>query len=354
MRRVLAVGFTAVAALVLTACGGDSLTSSDGETVTVSGKFGDARIPAGADRVLPLSPQDADMVIATGVAPIALPSDTNTLVATDGTGVWPWQADALTAMGYEVLPPDPGGGIEALTSVEDKEIPTLLFEGDAQGYLEHIVALEPDVIVATGQWNLNEEMYRQLSAVAPIVHFDQQANVEPWQDSTRKIGKALGRESEAESAIENAEAAVAEVRTAHPEFEGVRFNAVIGDLAGQLYILSGEDRGIGMVMKDLGFQLSDWARTVPTDADGRGVVSYELVGNLDTDVAVVISPAGDIDYMRGNPQWSTMPMVQRGSIVSIARNAGVPNALGFPSPISLPWGSERIADALSTAVSRVP
>lgn len=352
MRRAPAALFAALLTLALAACGTDSGTSTDGGSVTVSGRYGTVEVPLGAERVLPLSPQDADMVISAGVAPIALPSDTNTLVATNGTGVWPWQVDALADMGYTVLPPNPSGGIEALTSAGDDEIPTLLFEGDAQGYMEHIAALAPDVIVATGQWNLNEEIYRQLSAVAPVVHFDEQANVEPWQDSTLKIGRALGHEDEAAAAVDEAQSEIATVRAAHPEFEGVRFNAVIGDLAGQLYILSGEDRGIGMVMKDLGFRLSDWAQTVPTDGDGRGVVSYELVGNLDADIAVVVSPAGDIDYMRSNPQWSNLPMVQRGSIVSLARNAGVPNALGFPSPISLPWGADRVADALATAVSR--
>lgn len=354
MNRALAAGFAALLTVLLTACGGNSLTTSSDETVTVTGKFGATQVPVGAARVLPLSPQDADMVISTGIAPIALPSDASTLVATDGVGVWPWQIDALAEMGHQVLPPDPDGGIEALTSAGDNEIPTLLFEGDPQTYLEQIVALDPDVIVATGQWSLTEQAYGQLSAVAPVVHFDVKANAEPWQDSTRKVGKALGREDAAQSAVDAAEAELADIRAAHPEFEGVRFNAVIGDLAGELYILSGEDRGIGMFMKDLGFELSDWAQTVPTDADGRGKVSYELVGNLDTDIAVVISPAGDIEYMRGNAQWNNLSTVQRGAIVSIARNAGVPNALGFPSPISLPWGAHRVTDALATAVSRVP
>ncbi|WP_092808164.1 ABC transporter substrate-binding protein [Rhodococcus globerulus] len=351
MKRALSAAFVALA-LLLTSCGGNSLDTAEGETVTVTGKFGEAQVPLGAERVLPLSPQDADMVISMGVAPIALPTDTNILVSTNGVGAWPWQVDALADMGYQVLPPNPGGGVDALLSAGDKEIPTLLFEGDPQSYVEQIVALDPDVIVATGQWSLNERAYEQLSSIAPVVHFDEQANVEPWQDSTRKIGKALGREDEAQAAVGSAEADLAAVRAAHPEFEGVNFNAVIGDLNGQLYILAGEDRGIGMLMKDLGFQLTDWAQTVPTDADGRGVISYEYVAQLDTDIAVVISPAGDIDYMRDNEQWRNLSAVQRGSVVSIARNSGVPNALGFPSPISLPWGADRITNALSTAVSR--
>lgn len=351
MKRALVAAFVSLALLV-TSCGGNSLNSADGGTVSVAGKFGEAQVPLGAERVLPLSPQDADMVISMGVAPIALPTDANILVSTNGVGAWPWQVDALKDMGYHVLPTNAGGGVDALLSAGDHEIPTLLFEGDLQSYVEQIVALEPDVIVATGQWSLDKSAYEQLSSIAPVVHFDEQANVEPWQDSTLKIGKALGRDDEAQAAVSSAEADLTAVRAAHPEFEGVNFNAVIGDLNGQLYILAGEDRGIGMLMKDLGFQLTGWAQTVSIDADGRGVISYEYVAQLDTDVAVVISPAGDIDYMRDNEQWRNLSVVQRGSVVSIARNSGVPNALGFPSPISLPWGADRIADALSTAVSR--
>ncbi|MGC0363280.1 iron complex transport system substrate-binding protein [Rhodococcus sp. 27YEA15] len=354
MKRASTAAFIGLLLVVLSSCGGNSLNSADGETVTVTGKFGEAQVPVGAARVLPLSPQDADMVISIGVMPIALPTDANILVSTNGVGAWPWQVDALAEVGYQVLPPDPGGGVDALLSAGDREIPTLLFDGDPQSYLEQIVALQPDVIVATGQWSLTEGAYEQLSNVAPVVHFDEKANAEPWQDSTRKIGKALGRDDAAQTAVATTEARLATVRAAHPEFEGVQFNAVIGDLNGQLYILADEGRGIGMAMKDLGFQLTDWAKTVATDADGRGVISYEFVAQLDTDIAVVISPSGDIDYMRDNAQWRNLSTVQRGAIVSIARNSGVPNALGFPSPISLPWGVDRVTDALSTAASRIP
>ncbi|UYP18642.1 ABC transporter substrate-binding protein [Rhodococcus sp. Z13] len=352
MRRGIAALFAALLVVFVAGCGSDDASAASGETVTVSGKYGDVEVPAGAERVLPLSPQDADMVIAAGLVPLALPADSSTLVATDGLGAWPWQVEALEERGYTVVPPDPEGGSEALLSTGENEVPVMLFVGEAMAYLEQISALRPDVIVATGQWNLDEQAYQRLSEIAPVVHFDEQANVEPWQNSTLKIGKALGREDEARESVEAAEADLAEVRASHPEYEGVQYNAVIGDLAGELYILSGEDRGIGMFMKDIGFTLSDWAQTVPTDADGRGKVSYELVGNLDTDIAVVISPAGDIEYMRGNEQWANLSVVQRGAIVSIARNSGVPNALGFPSPISLPWGADRVVDALSTAVSR--
>jgi len=347
------VALLAVLAIVLTACGGSGDSGASGETVTVSGKYGQVQVPADAERVLPLSPQDADMVISLGVVPIALPVYPEVMVSTDGVGAWPWQVDALAEMGYTVVPPARDGNVDALLEAGDHEVPAMLFSGDPQSYLEAIAALQPDVIVATGQWALNQDAYDKLSAVAPVVHFDTQANVEPWQDNTRKIGTALGREEEADEAVASAEAQVAGIRDAHPEFQGVRYNAVIGDLGGELYILSGEDRGIGMFMHELGFTLSDYARTVPTDADGRGHISYEFVSELDTDVAVVISPAGDIEYMNGNAQWRDLSVVQRGSVVSIARNSGVPNALGFPSPLSLPWGGQRIADGLSTAVSRV-
>lgn len=346
-RRLRRFGAAVAATAMLVgvaACGSDTdsdtTDSADGATtdtvvtgefpVTVSGKFGDATIEAEPVRALPLSPQDADILLSLGITPIALPVDAQNLAATDGTGVWPWEADAL------------GGDVP----------PLLNMEGGATVIAEQIAALEPDVVVSTGFWGLDENGYDQLSSQFPVVHFDVRANGEPWQDSTRKIATAMGIPEKADEVIEEAEAHLVAAQDEHPDLVGATYNAIIGDTGGQLSVLAADDRGIGQFLNSLGLELSDYAGTLDVDADGRGVLSYEEISQLDADLLVVVSPTGDLEYLTKFEAWNRLPAVERGSVVSIARNTGMPNALGFPSALSLTWATDEIAPVLADAAAK--
>ncbi|UYP19939.1 ABC transporter substrate-binding protein [Rhodococcus sp. Z13] len=339
LRRIgVALAATAVLAGVA-ACGSDTDSDTTAETtvaaegqfpVTVSGKFGEVTVEAEPTRALPLSPQDADILLSLGVTPIALPVDAQNLAATNGTGVWPWEAEAL------------GGDVP----------PLLDMDAGATVIAEKIAALQPDIIVSTGFWGLEENTYGQLSEQFPVVHFDVRANGEPWQDSTRKVAAALGIPEKAEEVIEQAEVDLAAATEQYPALEGATYNAIIGDTGGQLSVLASDDRGIGQFLSSLGLELSEYATTLPVDADGRGVLSYEQISQLDADLLVVVSPTGDLGYLTKFEAWNRLPAVERGAVVSLARNTGIPNAVGFPSSLSLKWATDEVAPMLADAAAK--
>ncbi|NLG54320.1 MAG: ABC transporter substrate-binding protein [Rhodococcus sp.] len=308
--------------------------NADAFPVTLTGKFGEATVEAPPVRALPLSPQDADILLSLGVTPIALPVDRQNLAATNNTGVWPWEEQALKDLGSatpELLQLDAGLG----------------------SVTENIVALEPDIIVSTGFWGLDQTSFDQLNPQIPVVHFDTQANGEPWQDSTRKVAEALGIPEKAEEVIAQADASLQEAKQAHPEFEGKTYNAIIGDMGGgQLAVLASDERGIGQFLSSLGLTLSPYATTLPVDPDGRGLLSYENIGDLDADVLVVVSPTGDLEYLTKFEAWNQLPAVQAGAVVSLARNTGRPNAVGFPSALSLDWATDQVAPEIAEAIEK--
>lgn len=326
MALVLAVVATLAMAL-LSACGSDDSTETT-DPVAVSGKFGEAKVDGMPERVLPLSPQDTDFVLGAGVTPIAVPVYPDTLLATEGTGIWPWQREALG----------------------DANPEQLQLAEDAGQVAEHIAALKPDVIVATGFWSLDQQVYDKLSAIAPVVHFDTMANGEPWQDSQRKVGKALGHQAQAEKAVTDAEGRLSKARDDHPEFAKKTYNAVIGDMNNQLYVLSAPDRGIGMVISALGLELDPDVRSLRTDSDGRGLLGYEEIPRLDADVVFVVSPAGDTGYLTDRPAWQDTKAAKEGHVVSLPRNSGVPSAAGFPSPLSIGWCIDKLTPLISQVV----
>ncbi|MGC0363538.1 iron complex transport system substrate-binding protein [Rhodococcus sp. 27YEA15] len=339
------IGAASLLALALVACGSDDTSTSASSSsasstsvsapaatgqfpVTVSGKFGESTIAAAPTRALPLSPQDADILLSLGVTPIALPVDAQNLAATDQTGVWPWEKDALN------------------------EVPPLLnMDGGAGAIAEKIATLEPDLIVSTGFWGLEQGQFDQLNPQAPVVHFDTKANGEPWQNSTRKIATALGIPEKAEEVIAAASAQLDAAKSAHPEFAGKTYNAVIGDLGGQLSVLASDERGIGQFLTSLGLTLSPYASTLTVDADGRGVLSYENIGELGADVLVVVSPTGDLGYLTKFDAWNQLQAVRSGAVVSLARNTGLPNSVGFPSALSLTWATDQVVPMIADRLS---
>lgn len=320
-------------AAATTTAAADGATDGTATTVeyplTVSGKFGESTIEAAPTRALPLSPQDADILLSLGITPIALPVDAQNLAATNQTGVWPWEREALGSQTPELLDLDTGTMTVA----------------------EKIAALQPDVVVSTGFWGLDQGSFDQLNEQFPVVHFDVQANGEPWQESTRKVARVLGIPEKAEEVIAQAEADADAAIAEYPELSGKTYNAIIGDVGGSLSVLASDDRGIGQFLSSLGLELSEYATSLPVDADGRGVLSYEEIANLDADVLVVVSPTGDLGYLTKFEAWNDLPAVQRGSVVSLARNTGLPNAVGFPSSLSLTWATDEVAPQLSAAVT---
>ena len=212
-----------------------------------------------------------------------------------------------------------------------------------------MAALEPDLIVATGYWGLDQKTYDLLSAIAPVVHFDTDANADAWQDNVRKIGKVVDREDRAEQAIATAETVVSSARSENPVLQGKTYNAIISPSAEGVYVLCSQEDNMARVMKDLGLELSSYAQTVECDG-GKGEVSWENVSQLNSDLLWVIPDNSDqLGVLDSQQLWTQMPAVARGATAVIPKTAGVPFALAFPSPISLEWGVGQLVPGLVSA-----
>ncbi len=328
--RFRSVGAAAALAAVLVlpvACSSDSGDSADA-AVTVSGAFGEATIEGTPQRIVALSTTDADFVFAAGAKPIAVPILEQSNAATGGTGIYPWQKSLYPADTPKVDAPATDISVEA------------------------VAALDPDLIVATGFWGLDEKVYGALSDIAPVVHFDTEANADAWQDNVRKVGKAVGGTEKAEESITAAEASMTSVREANPKLAGKKYNAIISPSEDGLYFLCSEEDNMSRAMKGLGLELSDYAKTVECDG-GKGEVSWENLPKLDADLLWVIPDTADqMSVLDAQPLWPQLPAVKRGAFTVVPKSEGVPFALGFPSPQSLEWGVGQVAPKFSEAVSK--
>ncbi|OZG25748.1 ABC transporter substrate-binding protein [Williamsia sp. 1138] len=320
----------ATALLLPVACSSDDGESSSGgdAAITVTGAFGDAVVEQTPERVVALSTTDADFLLSVDVTPVAIPKATATDPTTGGTGIYPWEEGRYPA-----------------------DTPTLATPTKDIS-LESVAALDPDLIVATGFYGLDQQTYDSLSSIAPVVHFDSKPNADAWQDSVRKVGQVLDRTDEAETSIKTADGVIASARTDNPALAGKSYNAIISPSAEGMFVLCSQDDNMARVMKDLGLELSAYAQTVDCD-NGKGKVAWENVSALEADLLwVVPDNAEQVQVLDSQALWNQLPAVERGAVATVPKTDGVPFALAFPSPISLEWGVGQLVPQLAAAAGK--
>jgi iron complex transport system substrate-binding protein len=300
--RRAALAASLVLALVLAACGGDD----DGGTaggggdaaevpvadegafpVTIEHSMGSAEIEEQPERVVTVGFTDQDTVLAFDVVPVGV----RDWYGDQPDSTFPWAHDRLGGAEPEVV----GDG----TSVN----------------VEAVAALAPDLIVAVYE-QLDESTYETLSEIAPVVtQSDEfQPYAQPWQETTRMIGTALGQPDRAEELIAEVEDAYAAARAEHPEFEGTTAAmAQFGDSPSFFYLTYPDDPKASF-LSQLGFTFPDEITEVVEENEGEEI-SFENLHLVDQDIAVWIAGVESpelVESLRDDPLYQELAVAQEG------------------------------------------
>lgn len=317
-----------IGVLAASACGSpDSNAASEGERaggfpVTVDQAAGDVVIEDRPTRVVALDFPSADAAIALGVVPVGMVD----LSYLDG-GIQEWTKEAL-----------------------DGEEPQLL-DTESGFPLEKIAKLNPDVILATNTFPLIEESWDVLNDIAPVVGHIEAPGVDTWQQGVRQVGRALGREGEAETLITDVEQTVAGVHDDYPELAGKTvsfFNYVAGD---GLYVINDNSDVSIKFLRELGFAgVTDKVAGMSGES-GRAMVSPELYADIDADLVMGTSPDPvSLEELTRDRLFGRIPAVERGAFVGFG--IGPATAMAFPSALSLPYAIEELVPQLASAVQQ--
>ena len=192
--------------------------------VTIEHKFGSTTISEEPQRVVSIGFTEQDPLLAVGVTPVAV----RYWYGDIENAIFPWAIDESEGVQPRVLNM-PYGNL----------------------YYEAILALAPDLISAVDS-GITQEEYDNLSQIAPtIAQYDTYVDFGmPWQETTRLIGKALGRSDQAEAAIGAAESSLTQVRNRYPQFQGATVS-VAYETAETYGYYTGQD-GRGRFFTDLG------------------------------------------------------------------------------------------------------
>lgn len=277
--------------------------------VRIEHQFGTTEIPAEPERVVAVGFNDQDFVLALGVVPVG----TREYLGYD-YAARPWAAEALDGA---VLPTVGGEEID----------------------LEAVAALEPDLIVGIYSF-IDEATYQLLSAIAPTVAQTDEFKPggTPWQEQTLLTGRALGREDQAAALVDDLEAQFAAVREENPDFEGRTLAVDYGGVGGSAHYIFEEQDLRNRFFLDLGF-------TAPAET---GEVSQERLDLLDQDV--LVGAGYTRTEITADPLFTSLDVVAEDRTVYLGTyDNDVTGALGFGSPLSLPYLLDLVVPALAQA-----
>jgi iron complex transport system substrate-binding protein len=318
------------AALALSACGTDMSepeqsqpAASEAFPVTIEHKYGRTTVDAEPTRVVSVGFSDQDTVLAFDVAPVGI----REWYGEQPYATWPWAQEAL-------------GDAK----------PTVL--GSAEIEFEKVAALEPDLIVGLSS-GMTESDYTTLSKIAPtLAQSGEFADYgQPWQETTRMVGAALGRPERAGELIEQLEQRFAQARADHPELASKSAVVAASFEAGNVNAYGPQDVR-GRLLADLGLQLP---KPVVTGAKDSFFTSFsdEQLPQLDGD-AIVWNSYDDAAVQRimALPLRDQLSAVRTGGEVFLDETES--GAASFSSVLSLPALLDSLAPRLAAAVDGDP
>jgi iron complex transport system substrate-binding protein len=315
------------AALTVAGCGGDD-TDTTGSApvaagefpVTIEHKFGSTEIEAPPERVVTVGYTEQDVVLALGVNPVG----TREFLGGYAYERRPWAREAL------------GGSQPAAVGAEEIDF-------------ERVAAQRPDLIIGVNS-GMSKADYDKLSRIAPTVaQSDEFIDFGvPWQEQTLTIGRALGREQRARKVVDDVEAQFAQAREEHPEFAGAGLVMAYGT-GGDFGAHSSQDYRLGF-FEDLGF------RSPPRVDELAGEAFFvdfdeEHFRLMDQDVVVMF---GKRDDVTSDPVFARLDAVAEERVVYVDLDDQFAGALGFSSPLSLPYLLDEAVPKLAAAIDGDP
>ena len=326
MRHVIRLA-AVLLALALAACGDDDNSSSPSSTkaagafpVSVQHKYGTTEVKEAPKRVVTVGYTDQDAVLALGVVPVGVGDFL-------GGYEWrkrPWAQAALKGASPKVV-------------------------SGQQINFEAVAAQRPDLIIAINA-GLKKADYEKLTKIAPTVaqSGDYIDFGMPWEEQTLLVGRALGREAEAEKVVARVKAKFASVREEHPEFAGRTAILAYGGPDGYGAYAAQDTRS--RFLADLGFK-------TPPEVDKLAKQSFfvqfsqEQFRLMDQDAVLMYGKRGDV---LDNPVFKRLDAVREDRVIYLDLTDQFAGALGFASALSLDYLLDEAAPQLANAVDGKP
>lgn len=313
-------------ALTVSGCGSDAASDagaapSDGAyPVTIDTAYGDVTVTSKPQRIVALGTRHIELLSVLDEKPIAY-ADYG-LDATELVASYPWMKGQY--------PGDPQQS---------------LFTAEFQPAAEEIAALKPDLILTT-IWQTDQELYKQLSQIAPTyVGVDAKTNT-TWQDDLTSLAELTGHDGEVvEQEQGKLDTALAAAATRLPGLQDKTFYAAaLGD-GDQLWLTEYAAAPI----LGLGMKPGDGQPVEGAEAADAPKFSQENIDKLTADVVFIAAenrdPSGKFRAaLEADPRLAALPASKNETLIFL--EPGQWNAVNGGSPASLIWWLDDVTPEL--------
>ncbi|MEK5272239.1 MULTISPECIES: ABC transporter substrate-binding protein [unclassified Aeribacillus] len=288
MKKTSKLLFSIVAILmlaVIAACGnGDSKeaskenkeSSTESQSYKVEHAMGTAEIPKKPERVVVLTNEGTEALLAMGLKPVG--------------AVQSWLGDPW----YDHI------------KDEMKDVEVVGTESEVN--VEKIAALQPDLII--GNKLRQEAIYDKLNQIAPTVFSETLRG--DWQENFKLYAKAINREEEGQKVLDDFNNHVEEVKQklgdqVNQEVSVVRFMAGVT----RIYW---KDSFSGVIFDQIGFKRPAQQEKLFTDANKLGDLAVEVgkeqIPEMDGDIIFYFTyaPQGDKEALQAEKEWTNDPL----------------------------------------------
>jgi iron complex transport system substrate-binding protein len=321
----------AAAAVAAAGCGTGAApeqndADADWAAVTIEHAYGSTEITQRPERIVTVGWSDEATLLELGIVPVGM---TASVYAGDDEGYLPWDVEKLEEMGEE--PPE-------LINTDDG-IPA-----------EQVANLAPDLILGV-QSGMEEGEYDQLSEIAPTVPYLDQPWMTEWSEQTLTIGRAVGREEDAQAIVDATSQHITDAAEAHPEFAETTFavGSVLPGTNDLGFYVDADARPV--LMRGLGFQPAPFTEDMEVpDGQFYGTMSLENADQVDADLIVMwFNSADEREQIEDNEIFQRIGAVESGGYVAYDDPA-MAMAISTPNPLTIPWVLEDFTTDLAAAV----
>lgn len=276
----------ATAVSLITSCSSEpESTTSTEDSREVSTQFGSISIPSTIDSVVVIDGRrDLDIALAFDLPITGMPVET------------------------EAPPEIPGPLTEPIEQLIADGVPELFPRNTVD--IEAIARVNPDLII--GRDEVVEDIYDQLSTIAPVLPVGSTGTGVAWQDDVEDVGDALDMRDEADAIIGEYEARVDELKTLHAD--AIAETTVLPiSTSGEGGISVGRERVPSIALVDVGARFADaWDEATPEVEYGPENIT--AASDADAMIAAITSEE-DLRAMNANQLWGTLPAVQNDRVV---------------------------------------
>jgi iron complex transport system substrate-binding protein len=247
-------------------------------------------------------------------------------------------ADQMLALGFQ-----PAGSVIAET---DNGLPPYL--GDKMGNipllgtyvepnLEGIIAIEPDLIIAT---EFHDDIYQDLLKIAPTIVLERN---EDWQTVLLKFGQILNKQQEAQELVDGYKQKISDLKTALSDKMKGQTVALIRPRDEMIRLQTTSHRTSQILYDDLGLTPPKMA---VNDKDSSTMISLEVIPELAADHMFLLQDDTNLELtteFQNTSIWKNLNAVKANQVY--AENTA--QWIGYYGPIAINLIVDQIAEALN-------